>query len=44
MAVVEALFYEYRATHWTLTILRHFSLAMAPIPYILYFYNPWIRK
>ena len=44
MTIVGIPFYENMGTHWTLTIMGGISLVMAPIPYVLYFYGPQIRK
>ncbi|KAF6835373.1 MFS transporter [Colletotrichum musicola] len=37
-------FYERMGTHYTLTILACIAALLAPIPYVLYYYGPWIRS
>lgn len=37
-------FYENVGTHWTLTIMAVISLLIAPVPFVLYRYGPWVRK
>jgi len=37
-------FYEKVGTHWTLTIMAVIGCFLAPIPYLLYRYGPWVRK
>ena len=36
--------YENVGTHWTLTIMAVIGCLLAPIPYLLYRYGPWVRK
>ncbi|KAM5344325.1 hypothetical protein ACJ41O_012862 [Fusarium nematophilum] len=43
MTVVGIPFYENMGTHYTLTIMACLSVLLAAIPYVLYFYGPWIR-
>ncbi|KAF3797959.1 putative efflux pump kojT [Colletotrichum gloeosporioides] len=44
MTVVGIPFYDKMGTHYTLTILACIAAALAPIPYVLYYYGPWIRS
>lgn len=44
MTVVSIPFYENMGTHYTLTILACISAVMVPVPYVLYFAGPRIRK
>ncbi|TDZ17026.1 putative efflux pump kojT [Colletotrichum orbiculare MAFF 240422] len=44
MTVVGLPFYEKMGTHYTLTILACISTVLVPIPYVLYYYGPWIRS
>ncbi|KAF6804021.1 MFS transporter [Colletotrichum sojae] len=37
-------FYERMGTHYTLTIMACIAALLAPIPYVLYYYGPWIRS
>ncbi|KAF6828311.1 MFS transporter [Colletotrichum plurivorum] len=37
-------FYERMGTHYTLTILACIAALLAPIPYVLHYYGPWIRS
>ena len=37
-------FYENVGTHWTLTIMAVLSALLAPVPFVLYAYGPWVRK
>ncbi|KAF5691851.1 major facilitator family transporter [Fusarium denticulatum] len=43
MTVVGIPFYENMGTHYTLTIMACFSVVLAAIPYVLYFYGHKIR-
>ncbi|KAF7556466.1 hypothetical protein G7Z17_g1460 [Cylindrodendrum hubeiense] len=43
VTVVGIPFYEKMGTHYTLTIMACLSVVLVPIPYLLYFYGPWIR-
>ncbi|KAJ0343772.1 hypothetical protein COL26b_010895 [Colletotrichum chrysophilum] len=44
MTVVGIPFYDKMGTHYTLTILACIAAVLAPIPYVLYYYGPWIRS
>ncbi|KAK2774665.1 major facilitator superfamily transporter [Colletotrichum kahawae] len=44
MTIVGIPFYDKMGTHYTLTILGCIAALLAPIPYVLYYYGPWIRS
>lgn len=44
MVVVGVPFYENLGVHYTLTILGCLSALLVPLPYVFYFYGPWIRS
>jgi hypothetical protein len=44
MTVVRIPMYENLGTHWTMTVLGCISVLAVPIPYVLYWYGPNIRK
>lgn len=44
MTVVGIPMYDNLGTHWTMTVLGGISALAVPIPYVLYWYGPNIRK
>lgn len=44
MTVAGIPMYESLNPHWTLTMLGCLGLVMAPAPYLLYHYGPWLRQ
>jgi hypothetical protein len=44
MTVVGIPMYENLGTHWTLTVLGCISAVALPIPYVLYWFGPSMRK
>lgn len=44
MTIVGLPFYRNLGTHWTLTVLGLISVLLTPIPYVLYWYGPKVRR